>query len=40
MTTLKGGVGYLAVFEAPAAERRPDPATIRPCRDEATRRRG
>ncbi|MFF8802809.1 MULTISPECIES: class I SAM-dependent methyltransferase [unclassified Methylobacterium] len=40
MTTLKGGVGYLAVFEAPAAERRPDPASIRPCRDEATRRRG
>lgn len=38
MTTLKGGVGYLAVFEAPAPERRPDPATIRPCRDEATRR--
>ena len=39
MTTLKGGVGYLAVFEAPAPDKRPDPAVIRPCRDEATRGR-
>lgn len=37
MTRLKGGVGYLAVFEAPAPERRPEPEAIRPCRDEATR---
>ncbi|MGU3540152.1 class I SAM-dependent methyltransferase [Methylobacterium sp. A54F] len=36
-TTLTGGVGYLAVFEAPAPDRRPDPKTIRPCRDETTR---
>ena len=36
-TVLKGGVGYLAVFEAPAADRRPDPASIRPCKDETTR---
>lgn len=39
MTTLKGGVGYLAVFEAPAPDKRPDPAGIRPCRDEETRKR-
>ena len=39
MTRLKGGVGYLAVFEAPAPDRRPAPETIRPCRDEATRER-
>ena len=38
-TKLKGGVGYLAVFQAPAPEARPDPATITPCQDEATRRR-
>jgi len=38
LTTLKGGVGYLAVFEAPSPETRPDPASIKPCRDEATRR--
>ena len=37
MTTLKGGVGYLAVFEAPAPEQRPQPEAIHPCRDEATR---
>ncbi|WP_096487693.1 class I SAM-dependent methyltransferase [Methylorubrum populi] len=37
MTRLKGGVGYLAVFEAPAPERRPEPEAIRPCRDAATR---
>ncbi|KAB1074946.1 class I SAM-dependent methyltransferase [Methylobacterium planeticum] len=36
-STLEGGVGYLALFEAPAPERRPDPAAIRPCRDEASR---
>lgn len=35
--TLDGGVGYLAVFEAPAPEAQPEPAAIRPCRDEATR---
>lgn len=37
LTKLKGGVGYLAIFQAPAPEARPDPATITPCRDEATR---
>jgi predicted methyltransferase len=37
MTTLKGGVGYLAVFEAPLPDKRPDPASIKPCRDETTR---
>ena len=37
-TTLTGGVGYLATFEVPAAEARPDPRAIRPCRDETTRR--
>ncbi|MCJ2007382.1 class I SAM-dependent methyltransferase [Methylobacterium sp. J-092] len=36
-SVLDGGVGYLAVFEAPAPDRRPDPKTITPCRDEATR---
>jgi predicted methyltransferase len=39
MTRLKGGVGYLAVFEAPSPDRRPAPETIRPCRDETTRER-
>lgn len=34
---LKGGVGYLSIFEAPAPEKRPDPASITPCADEATR---
>ena len=29
---LEGGVGYLAVFEAPAPGERPRPADIRPCR--------
>ena len=33
---LKDGT-YLATFEAPAPERRPDPASIRPCADTATR---
>ncbi|MEA1830613.1 class I SAM-dependent methyltransferase [Methylobacterium durans] len=36
-TVLEGGVGYLAIFEAPAPEKRPDPRAIRPCRDEASR---
>ncbi|GEP02696.1 class I SAM-dependent methyltransferase [Methylobacterium oxalidis] len=36
-TVLEGDVGYLAIFEAPAPETRPDPRTIRPCRDEASR---
>jgi len=35
---LEGGVGYLALFEAPAAAERPAPGAIRPCRDETTRR--
>lgn len=39
LRTLKGGVGYLAIFEAPAPEARPDPATITPCKDETTRAR-
>ena len=34
---LKDGA-YLAVFAAPAADQRPSPETIRPCRDGATRR--
>ena len=37
MTVLTGGVGYLGVFEAPAPDKRPDPASIRPCKDETTR---
>lgn len=36
-TTLRGGVGYLAVFTAPAPESRPAPAAIKPCRDTTTR---
>ncbi|MDR7036413.1 SAM-dependent methyltransferase [Methylobacterium sp. BE186] len=36
-SVLEGGVGYLAIFEAPAPEQRPDPRAIRPCRDEASR---
>lgn len=35
---LKGGVGYLAIFSAPAPEARPDPARITPCADDASRR--
>jgi ubiquinone/menaquinone biosynthesis C-methylase UbiE len=31
-TTLKGGIGYLAVFEPPAPAARPAPGKIRPCR--------
>lgn len=38
-TTLDGGVGYLAVFSAPAPESRPEPAAIKPCRDTSTRGR-
>jgi predicted methyltransferase len=38
-TTLTGGVGYLAVFTAPAPDERPAPADIKPCRDESSRRR-
>ncbi|MBX9930921.1 MAG: methyltransferase domain-containing protein [Methylobacterium sp.] len=34
---LEGGSHYLAVFEAPAAAARPDPAKIKPCKDETTR---
>jgi SAM-dependent methyltransferase len=34
---LQGGA-YLAVFTAPAPDRRPEPASIRPCRDAATPR--
>jgi predicted methyltransferase len=40
LTRLKGGVGYLAVFEAPAPDRRPVPEAIRPCRDGSTRKGG
>ncbi|HEY9219298.1 MAG TPA: methyltransferase domain-containing protein [Phenylobacterium sp.] len=29
---LKGGVGYMAVFEPPAVDRRPAPGSIKPCR--------
>lgn len=36
-SVLEGGVGYLAIFAAPRPEDRPDPASIRPCRDETTR---
>lgn len=37
--TLTGDVGYLAVFEAPAPDARPEPGAIRPCRDTTTRKR-
>lgn len=37
--TLTGGVGYLAVFKAPAPDALPAPGTIKPCRDEASRKR-
>jgi SAM-dependent methyltransferase len=37
--TLYGGVGYLATFAPPAANALPRPADIKPCSDEATRRR-
>lgn len=39
LATLKGGVGYLAIFEAPTPEGRPDPSTITPCKDETTRKK-
>lgn len=39
LKTLKGSVGYIAIFEAPAPEARLDPATITPCKDETTRAR-
>lgn len=34
---LEGGVGYLALFEAPALADRPEPGAIRTCPDTATR---
>ena len=34
---LSGDVGYLAVFEPPAEEARPEPGSIRPCRGAAAR---
>jgi predicted methyltransferase len=37
--TLSGGVGYLALFSPPAPDALPRPDTIKPCRDEATRKR-
>ncbi|WP_082513804.1 methyltransferase domain-containing protein [Methylobacterium sp. Leaf465] len=36
-SVLEGGVGYLAIFAAPAAADRPNPGSIRPCQDETTR---
>ncbi|MBO1022528.1 methyltransferase domain-containing protein [Methylobacterium sp. SD274] len=36
-SVLEGGVGYLAIFEAPAPAARPDPSSITPCTDGATR---
>ncbi|KQP08253.1 methyltransferase type 11 [Methylobacterium sp. Leaf99] len=36
-SVLDGGVGYLAIFEAPAVAARPEPAAIRTCPDTATR---
>jgi SAM-dependent methyltransferase len=33
---LEGGVGYLAVFEAPAPKARPKPADIKPCKAPAS----
>ena len=36
---LSGGVGYLALFAPPAPEALPRPDSIKPCRDEATRKR-
>jgi hypothetical protein len=34
-TVLQGDVGYLAVFEPPSLEARPQPEAIRPCRLQA-----
>jgi predicted methyltransferase len=36
-SVLEGGVGYLAIFEAPTADARPTPSSITPCKDGATR---
>ncbi|GJE61027.1 class I SAM-dependent methyltransferase [Methylobacterium trifolii] len=36
-SVLDGGVGYLAIFEAPAPDRRPAPGSIRACADATTR---
>lgn len=36
-STLQGGSGYLAIFEAPAPEARPKPGAIKPCKDTTTR---
>lgn len=36
-TVLEGEIGYLAVFEPPAEEARPEPGSIRPCRRAAAR---
>ncbi|CAA2107726.1 Aklanonic acid methyltransferase DnrC [Methylobacterium bullatum] len=36
-SVLEGGVGYLAVFEAPTLDARPAPSSITPCKDVATR---
>jgi predicted methyltransferase len=35
--TLAGGVGYLAIFEAPSPATRPAPEAIKPCRDPTAR---
>ncbi len=37
--TLRGNLGYLATFEAPAAAARPTPGSVVPCRVEGARRR-
>lgn len=34
--TLRGGLGYLAIFEPPAPDARPAPGDIRPCRHRRT----
>jgi hypothetical protein len=31
-TTLKGGIGYLAVFEPPTLDKRPAPSAIKGCK--------
>ncbi|KQO51877.1 class I SAM-dependent methyltransferase [Methylobacterium sp. Leaf85] len=36
-SVLEGGVGYLAIFEAPTVDARPVPSAISPCKDVATR---
>ncbi|MND04846.1 hypothetical protein D3C83_252990 [compost metagenome] len=30
--TLRGGLGYLAVFEAPSLDKRPEPSAIKACK--------